>query len=94
MSRLLGNLRIGGGRATVEDVKCLSNAEILVTDEVYGRESRGGCWAFETTKGISRSRASLAMMRTAAEVASVRPSESGQCLERGLTSKRLATSRK
>ena len=31
----------------------LSDGEILITDEVYGRESRGDGFAFEKTKGES-----------------------------------------
>lgn len=52
-SRLLRCCLSAWRRADVDDVEGLSDGEILVTDEVCGRESRGGGRAFEKTKGGS-----------------------------------------
>jgi hypothetical protein len=51
-SKLLVGIN-GWRREAVDDVQGLPKAEILITDEVYGRESRGGGCAFEKTKGES-----------------------------------------
>lgn len=45
--------------ADVDDVEDFSEGEILVTDEGNGCESRGGGFAFETTKGKSELRQEL-----------------------------------
>lgn len=52
-SRLLSSELSGRWREDVDDVEGLSDGEILITDEVYGRESRGDGFAFEKTKGES-----------------------------------------
>ena len=51
------NSDLNGWRGSdVDDVEDFSEGEILVTDEGNGRESRGGGFAFETTKGKSELR--------------------------------------
>lgn len=53
-SGLLSNELSSRWREDVDDVERLSDGEILITDEVYGRESRVDDFAFEETKGESR----------------------------------------
>lgn len=44
-----------GRRSGVDDVECLSKAEILVRDEVHGRRSRSQRVAFEGPKAVEAS---------------------------------------